>query len=201
MPGMADSRRRGATFWVSLWFIVLLMCIVGVHALGNAGPALSGTGMTITIATFGVLVTSFSIWLAVRILNRREKWAAWTAIALPIPLYVLGIYPAAWLYFDGDLPDWARGLVKQFYTPLIWLFNNPAALGVLALVSFLVLIVLAVSLSGSAKNDGLRVSRNDVGLKQRPCRDDAGALRQLQEHTGDPRDTSPTSTEPFLPTR
>ena len=56
----------------------------------------------LAILIIGALAVAFAalcIWLAVRIINRRERWAKWMAgalVAVP-PIYVLGIGPAGWL--------------------------------------------------------------------------------------------------------
>ena len=41
------------------------------------------------LAALGVAFAASCIWLAVRIVNRRERWAIWTAAALVIALPVL----------------------------------------------------------------------------------------------------------------
>jgi hypothetical protein len=151
---MKNRSTRGATFWVSLWLVVLLTCVGTVYLMARANVDVSGTGMSIFITAFGLVVASFSAWLAVRILNRREKWAIWTAVALPIPLYVLGVLPAGWLYTHHVLPDWGDGILELSYRPLIWLFEHPAALPYLMgllLFSLPVFIISAISSTGSER--------------------------------------------------
>jgi hypothetical protein len=46
-----------------------------------------------------VAVAAFCIWLTVRIVNRRERWAKWTlagVVGVPL-LYVASVGPAAWV--------------------------------------------------------------------------------------------------------
>lgn len=56
--------------------------------------------MGLAVAIFGVALAGFCVWLAVRIFNRRERWAkrlaVGTAIALPV-LYLLSFGPVCWI--------------------------------------------------------------------------------------------------------
>jgi hypothetical protein len=59
------------------------------------------------LALVGVAFAAFCVLLAVRITNRRERWAKWTAAALlgvPV-LYVVGFGPACWLRDRDLLPE------------------------------------------------------------------------------------------------
>src|SRR5438552_2452518 len=54
--------------------------------------------MSEMLAILGVACAAFAVWLTVRIVNRRERWAKWTAatvVGLPL-LYVLSFGPACW---------------------------------------------------------------------------------------------------------
>jgi len=70
--------------------------------------------MSIAIPAVGVAFAAFCLWLAVRIVNRRERWAKWTlAVAVTVPvLYVASFGPACWWisrYGDSEwLPDMYR---------------------------------------------------------------------------------------------
>jgi len=51
---------------------------------------------------FGLVFIAFCIWLTVRIINRREKWARRTVgvlLAMPV-LYFLTFGPACWWFYD-----------------------------------------------------------------------------------------------------
>jgi hypothetical protein len=80
--------------------------------------------MLIVLSVIGVAFAAFCVWLTVRIVNRRERWAKWTAgglaVCLPV-LYVLGIGPAIWLYQRKLMPDSVATEIEQFYLPLAWL--------------------------------------------------------------------------------
>jgi hypothetical protein len=55
--------------------------------------------MTIALAILGFAFAAFCVWLAVRIVNRREQWGKRTAfgVAVGIPLsYVLGFGVTCW---------------------------------------------------------------------------------------------------------
>jgi hypothetical protein len=56
--------------------------------------------MTIILKGLAVAFAATCIWLAVRIINRRERWAKWTAVGLVIGvplLYVASFGPACWI--------------------------------------------------------------------------------------------------------
>jgi len=53
-----------------------------------------GTGL---IATVSIVFAAFCVWMAVRIINQRERWAKWTAAIAPVA--VATAYPIAYLLF------------------------------------------------------------------------------------------------------
>jgi hypothetical protein len=62
--------------------------------------------MSIVLPAIAVAFAAFCVWLAVRIVNRREKWARWTLVAvvgLPV-LYVASFGPACGLIAEGYMP-------------------------------------------------------------------------------------------------
>jgi hypothetical protein len=74
-------------------------------------------GMTMPV--IGVAFTAFCVWLGVRIVNRRERWAKWTAGAVALSvLYVLAFSPLHLLYHSVAMPNWAKGLMLIAYYPL-----------------------------------------------------------------------------------
>ena len=81
--------------------------------------------MEIILPVLAVAFAAFCVWLGVRIVNRRERWAKWTLagtiIGVPI-LYMLGFGPICWLYHsDWDLEDDTVALMHQVYSPILWL--------------------------------------------------------------------------------
>jgi hypothetical protein len=46
-------------------------------------------GMAIVLLTFGTVFAALCIWLAVRFINRRERWATWTAVVLPFAMMII----------------------------------------------------------------------------------------------------------------
>lgn len=62
-------------------------------------------------------VAAFWVWLTVRVLNRRERWAKWTlALVVGLPLlYVASFGPACWLADRGLI---AREIPLLVYDPL-----------------------------------------------------------------------------------
>ena len=76
--------------------------------------------MLIAVATFGVAFAAFGIWLTVRIVNRRERWAKRTMVVLVLVLaaYPLSIGPVIWLAHNGLFPRWAARPLACLYFPL-----------------------------------------------------------------------------------
>jgi hypothetical protein len=77
-------------------------------------------GMTVLLSSLGVAFVAFCIWLGVRIVNRRERWAKRTAVgivvALPV-LYVASFGPACWLIADYGTRAEA---LPSLYLPTGW---------------------------------------------------------------------------------
>ena len=73
--------------------------------------------MAVALSIFSVALAALCVWLTVRIVNRRERWAKWTlatVIVMPV-LYVLSIGPAAWLAIKIENPKLMQG---WFWAPL-----------------------------------------------------------------------------------
>ena len=76
--------------------------------------------MTI-LSTPAVACGAFCVWLGVRIINRRERWAKWSLVGMSaIPaLYVLSYAPAVFVVTIIGQPDWATEQFYGFYSPII----------------------------------------------------------------------------------
>ncbi len=65
--------------------------------------------MMMVFSTLSVAFAAFVVWLAVRIINRRERWAKRTAMAVmaaaPV-LYVLSFGPVCWMMTPQDVSAW-----------------------------------------------------------------------------------------------
>jgi WD40 repeat protein len=78
------------------------------------------------LTALAVAFAAFVVWLAVRIVNRRERWAKRTAVGLIVggpALYVVTFGPACWLAGCGMVP---MGIVRPAYSPLILLAGSRA---------------------------------------------------------------------------
>jgi hypothetical protein len=70
------------------------------------------------LATLAVAFAAVCVWLAVRIVNRRERWAKWTlAAVVSLPMLYIGSFgPACWisrrLQPSGEF-------VSKVYSPVI----------------------------------------------------------------------------------
>jgi hypothetical protein len=76
--------------------------------------------MTIVLPALAAGFAAFCVWLAVRIISRRERWAKW-ALVIPILLatYVLSIGPVAWIVSESKSSDWGWGVYHTVYYPLL----------------------------------------------------------------------------------
>lgn len=78
------------------------------------------------LPVLAVAFASLCVWLAVRIVNRRERWVKWMAVAvLSFPvLYVASFGPACWWLSNiSALPHGgmrAHRRVPAFYHPISW---------------------------------------------------------------------------------
>jgi hypothetical protein len=82
--------------------------------------------MDVLLPALAFAGAAFCVWLTVRIINRRERWAKWTlavAVALPL-LYVLSIGPAAGALNRVGEPRWAAMIYMRIYGPINWAYRN-----------------------------------------------------------------------------
>ena len=82
--------------------------------------------MSIVLSSLAVAFAAFCVWLTVRLVNRRERWAKRTlaaVILLPV-LYVLSFGPACWLSDRGYIPQVNVGEVYQPVTIAMIEFPN-----------------------------------------------------------------------------
>jgi hypothetical protein len=78
--------------------------------------------MAVVLPIFGFALAAFCVWLTVRIVNRRERWAKWTAVGLAVVLlYPLSIGPACWI--SSRTNTGAAG-VSVVYRPLTWCMSH-----------------------------------------------------------------------------
>lgn len=80
-------------------------------------------------AVVAVVLVAFGVWLAVRILNRRETWAKRTGVILLVLLlgYPLSLGPACWI---SSRIRWGNQIVSWIYRPLAperewWMKEEP----------------------------------------------------------------------------
>src|SRR5580765_2867040 len=88
--------------------------------------------MAIALAITGIAFAALCVWLTVRIVNRRERWAKRTlaaVVGLPV-LYVASTGPVNWLASRELLPDWLASAATSFYAPVEWTrLNGPRSIG------------------------------------------------------------------------
>jgi hypothetical protein len=67
-----------------------------------------------------VAFAAFCVWLGVRVYNRRERWAKWTAVGIClVTAYVLSIGPAAWITMGSQPGERLWDAYHAFYRPVI----------------------------------------------------------------------------------
>src|SRR5258708_27441077 len=74
--------------------------------------------MGIELAVLGIAFAAVCVWLIVRIVNRRDRWAKWTlaaVVGLPV-LYLLSFGPACWI--SSRLQPTGE-IVSTAYSPII----------------------------------------------------------------------------------
>jgi hypothetical protein len=106
---------------------------------------LVSTGVCVAWGVIGAAYAAIWIWLGIRLYNRRERWAKWTAVALATTpaLYVLSSGPMTALAWHSQstvtctvLPDGTEGVMAEgatdfgrwfpvAYAPLFWASEQP----------------------------------------------------------------------------
>lgn len=98
--------------------------------------------MSVALSIAGAAFTAFCIWLTVRIANRRERWAKWTAVGLVVVLiptcgYVTAYFcmvtpqkPGAaggsgpwpkWPDYTGPIGDRDQDFWENVFAPVHWI--------------------------------------------------------------------------------
>jgi hypothetical protein len=105
------------------------------------------------LASVSVVFAAFVVWLTVRIVNRRERWAKWTLVAalagLPV-LYVASFGPACWISSRTDSQT-----LPVTYLPIGWIMENSPQPIAMALVDYAHAGMLPGSLISVPVSDGL----------------------------------------------
>ena len=75
----------------------------------------------------GIGLAAVSVWLTVRIVNRKERWAKRAAVALIVT--VLVVYPLSFglvhrLGSRGVLPWSAKPVFEAIYSPALWALHS-----------------------------------------------------------------------------
>ena len=84
--------------------------------------------MALALSVFGFAFAAICVWLTVRIINRRERWAKRTAVGLIVGLpllYVASFGPACWMIAaDGARP----AALPNLYLPISWAMSQSDAI-------------------------------------------------------------------------
>lgn len=123
-PNMADPQkiaklRRIAALIRKRWTVCAVAATVCLLVFSYGPEA--------TVAGLGIALTAFYIWLGVRIVNRRERWAKWTAAGLTL---AFAAYPFSWGLWLRCMPD---EVIREqspvvfawgFYAPIVIVLNS-----------------------------------------------------------------------------
>lgn len=88
--------------------------------------------MELALPIFGLIFAAFCVWLAVRIVNRRERWAKWTlATIVGLPVLYAASFGPAWgkiigprRVMPGAENDQLLRYSRAIYRPIIWAMND-----------------------------------------------------------------------------
>jgi hypothetical protein len=80
--------------------------------------------MGLALSIFAVAFAAFCVWLVVRIINRRERWAKGVAIGLVVVLYPLSFGPACWISSHAGASK-SVGFIYQPMMQLWWQGQPP----------------------------------------------------------------------------
>lgn len=77
-------------------------------------------GMAVALPIIGVAFSAFCVWLTVRIVNRRERWAKRTAIALALIIvaYPLSSGPVISFWLHGVFSNSTFLTINRLYRPV-----------------------------------------------------------------------------------
>lgn len=85
--------------------------------------------MSIVPPALAVGFAAFCVWLGVRIINRKERWAKWmlaAVLATAFVCYPLSVGPAEGLRQRGIIAGETLEMLREFYGPISWIyFNGP----------------------------------------------------------------------------
>jgi len=79
--------------------------------------------MTIVLPVLGVAFAAFCVWLGVRIVNRRERWAKWTLVAALLLAYPLSLGPA--MALGERSGDWTCASSPVYVPLMLFLRGSP----------------------------------------------------------------------------
>jgi len=81
-----------------------------------APPEFSQTTATVLIVS-GVAFAAVVVWLTIRIINRRERWAIWATVGLfALAMYPVSFGPVCWITSRANVGAWA---VPTVYRPIV----------------------------------------------------------------------------------
>jgi hypothetical protein len=90
-------------------------------------PVENTPGGDVALACAGIAFAGFGIWLAVRVINRKEKWAIRVSKALLLlVVYLASFGPACWLTSRLNL---GASAIPVVYRPIWWAMRLSPRLG------------------------------------------------------------------------
>ena len=83
-------------------------------------------GVNLIFRIVAIGLASVCVWLTVRIVTRRERWAKRTALGLitGILLYVPSVGPMLWIVDHTERREWVREAYKLYCVPVQFLYDT-----------------------------------------------------------------------------
>jgi hypothetical protein len=138
---MSNPQPKRIRLGVLLGLVAGVILMLVADLVEGIEPGDRWRAFCIAMPAVGAVFTAVLLWLTVRIVNRRERWAKWTAVAvvaLPV-LYVLSSGPTQMLAFKRTQitiqwptkPDKVLDVYEdqqgewwnRLYAPLIWSYR------------------------------------------------------------------------------
>jgi hypothetical protein len=81
--------------------------------------------MAVAFIIVWVSLAAICLWLAIRVFNRRERWAKWIlGFVVALIAYPLSLGPVAFLDNRDFLPNWLVPMMDVIYAPLFFLLGT-----------------------------------------------------------------------------
>lgn len=74
--------------------------------------------MTIILPTLAIAFAASCVWLTVRVVSRKERWAKWMLVALALAAYPISYGPFLYAWTAAGQPIWLGEVFDVAYYPI-----------------------------------------------------------------------------------